>query len=272
MIDFIVQMFSYGFIRRAILVGVLVALSAALLGVCLVLKRYSMIGDGLSHVGFGAMAIALALNFTPLYFSIPVVIIAAFFLLKISENSSVKGDAAIAIISSSAIAIGMIAISLSGGTDIDINDFMFGSILLVTDTDLYISIGVSAAVIVMFILLYNKIMATTFDEDFVRATGTNVKAYNMLVALLTAIMVVVGMRSMGTLLISSLIIFPALTSMRVFKSFKKVVVCAAVVSVFCVLAGFVAAHLFALPPGSTIVVANLAVFLVFSVTGRLVKA
>ncbi len=272
MIDFIVQMFSYGFIRRAILVGVLVALSAALLGVCLVLKRYSMIGDGLSHVGFGAMAIALALNFTPLYFSIPVVIIAAFFLLKISENSSVKGDAAIAIISSSAIAIGMIAISLSGGTDIDINDFMFGSILLVTDTDLYISIGVSVAVIVMFILLYNKIMAATFDEDFVRATGTNVKAYNMLVALLTAIMVVVGMRIMGTLLISSLIIFPALTSMRVFKSFKKVVVCAAVVSVFCVLAGFVAAHLFALPPGSTIVVANLAVFLVFSVTGRLVKA
>ena len=272
MIDTLAEMFSYPFMVRAFTVGALVALCSALLGVSLVLKRYSMIGDGLSHVGFGALAVAAALNMTPLAVAIPVVIVAAVLLLRISGNSKIKGDAAIAIISSSAIAIGMIAISLSGGTDIDINDFMFGSILLVTDTDLYISIGVSAAVIVMFILLYNKIMATTFDEDFVRATGTNVKAYNMLVALLTAIMVVVGMRIMGTLLISSLIIFPALTSMRVFKSFKKVVVCAAVVSVFCVLAGFVAAHLFALPPGSTIVVANLAVFLVFSVTGRLVKA
>ncbi|MGN1011179.1 MAG: metal ABC transporter permease, partial [Clostridia bacterium] len=185
MFDLIVSMFSYTFILRALIVGLLVSLCSALLGVSLVLKRYSMIGDGLSHVGFGALAVAMAMNWAPLAVAIPVVIIAAFLLLRVSENSHIKGDSAIALISTSSLAVGIMAISLSKGMNSDVYGYMFGSILAMTDTDVLLSVVLSAVVLILFIVCYHKIFAVTFDEDFARATGIHAGRYNMLIALLT---------------------------------------------------------------------------------------
>jgi zinc transport system permease protein len=235
-----------------------------LLGVSLVLKRYSMIGDGLSHVGFGALSVSLALGLAPLEVSLPVVTVTAFLLLRLSERSVIKGDAAIALISSSAIAVGVIVVSLTTGMNVDVYNYMFGSILAMSESDVVLSAGVSAAVLVLYLLFYNKIFAVTFDESFARATGTKAGRYNMLIALLTALVIVVGMRMLGALLISSLIIFPALTSMRVFKSFRSVVVCSAILSVVCFCIGILISFLWSVPVGASIVVVNLAAFCVFS--------
>lgn len=224
MFDMIFEMFSYNFIVRAFIVGTLVSLCAALLGVTLVLKRYSMIGDGLSHVGFGALAVAAALNLAPLEVAVPVIIIAAFLLLRLSENSKINGDAAIAIISSTALAIGVVFVSVSG-VNTDLNSYLFGSILATTTADAVMCGILALVVIVIFILFYNKIFAVTFDETFSRATGLKTGVYNTVIALLTALTIVIGMRIMGTLLISALIIFPALSSMRVCKKFKSVILC-----------------------------------------------
>ena len=213
--DFI-QMFSYPFMQRALIAGVLVSLCAALLGVSLVLKRYSMIGDGLSHVSFGALAIAVALDFTPLYFSIPVVILAAFFLLRMANHPRWNSDAAIAVMSASALAIGIIVISRTTGMTTDVDNYMFGSVLAMTKEDVALSVALCAAVLVLFILFYHKLFAVTFDESFSRATGLNVDWYTTLLAILTALTIVLGMRMMGAMLISSLVIFPALTAMRLF--------------------------------------------------------
>ncbi|GHU82794.1 ABC transporter [Clostridia bacterium] len=267
MISMLQELFSYSFIVRALIVGILVALCAALLGVSLVLKRYSMIGDGLSHVGFGTLAIALSLSLAPLQVSIPLVLIAAFLLLRISENSKIKGDAAIALISSSALAIGVIVISTTVGMNADVCNYMFGSILAMKKDDLYLSIAVAVIVLVLFVFFYNKIFAVTFDESFAKATGTKTGLYNMLIAFLTALVIVVGMRIMGAMLISSLIIFPALTAMRVFKSFKKVVICAAILSVLCFFIGIVISFAWSTPAGASVVVVNLAAFLLFYAVG-----
>ncbi len=269
MIDLIRQMFSYSFLLRALVVGLLVALCAALLGVTLVLKRYSMIGDGLSHVGFGALSLALALHWAPLAVSAPVVVAAAFLLLRISENSRIKGDAAIALISSSSIAVGVIVTSLANGMNMDVYNFMFGSILAMSSGDVYLSVFLSLAVLALFVLFYPQIFAVTFDETFARAIGAKARIYNMLIALLTAVTIVVGMRIMGTLLISSLIIFPALTSMRVFQSFRQVVICSAVISVLCFFWGIVASYAFSLPAGASIVAVNILVFLLFAFIGKI---
>lgn len=263
MINSLLMFFSFPFIIKALIVGVLVSLCAALLGVNLVLKRYSMIGDGLSHVGFGALSIAIVLNLTPLAISVPVVIIAALFLLKINQNSHIKSDAAIAIVSSSALAIGIIVASLNKGVNIDINNYLFGSILSMDNFDVYLSIGISILVLVLYMFFYNKILMVTFDQDYAKATGIKAEFYNTLIALLTASTIVVGMRIMGTLLISSLIIFPALTSMRVFKSFKSVIICSGVVSVVCFFIGIVASFIFEIPAGASVVVINLIMFLLF---------
>lgn len=233
MLEFFGQLFSYPFIVRSLIVGILVSLCAALLGIILVLKRYSMIGDGLSHVAFGALAVALAMNIAPLRLSIPVVVAAAFLLLKISQNSKIKGDAAIAIISSSAMAIGISVISLSGGLSSDIYNYMFGSILAMTKDDVYLSLGLSLLVLLVYIIFYHQLFGITFDEDYARAGGINAGLYNLLIAFLTAVTIVIGMRIMGALLISSLIIFPALTSMRLCRSFKGVIFIAAIISVLC---------------------------------------
>ena len=267
MIELIKEMFSYHFMVRAVVVGVLVSLCAALLGVSLVLKRYSMIGDGLSHVGFGALAIAAAVNVAPLYLAVPVVIAAAFLLLRINQNSKIKGDAAIALISSSALAIGVVTVSLTTGMNTD----MFGSILSLSRADAVLSIVLSTVVLLMFVLLYPRIFAVTFDETFARATGTKAQLINSVIAVLTAVTVVIGMRMMGALLISSLIIFPALTAMRICRSFKGVVICSAVISVVCFVIGMAASYAFELPSGAAIVIVNIIAFAAFSFAALLKK-
>ena len=257
----LLEMLQYPFMLRALIAGVLVSLCAALLGVSLVLKRYSMIGDGLSHVSFGALAVAVALGMTPLYFSIPVVILAAFLLLRMASHPHWNSDAAIAATSASALALGILVISGTTGMTTDVDNYMFGSVLAMTETDVYLSAGVCAAVLVLFILFYHKLFAVTFDESFSRATGLRVDRYNTLLAVLTALTIVLGMRMMGAMLISSLVIFPALTAMRLFKSFRGVVVCAAVTSVVCFCAGLTVSFLWSTPVGATVVAANLTLFL-----------
>ena len=257
----ILDMFSFPFMQRALIAGVLVSLCCALLGVSLVLKRYSMIGDGLSHVSFGALAIAVALGVTPLYFSIPVVILAAFFLLRMASHPRWNSDAAIAVMSASALAIGIIVISQTTGMTTDVDNYMFGSVLAMTEADVVLSVALCIAVLVLFILFYHKLFAVTFDENFSRATGLKVDRYNTLLSILTALTIVLGMRMMGAMLISSLVIFPALTAMRLFKSFRGVVVCAAVTSVACFCAGLVASFTLSTPVGASVVVANLGLFL-----------
>lgn len=264
----IINMLSYHFMQRALIVGVLVSLCAALLGVSLVLKRYSMIGDGLSHVGFGALAIASALNLAPLAVAVPTVIVAAVLLLRLSRNSRVKGDAAIAIISSSALAIGVISVSLTTGMNTEVSSYMFGSILSLSRSDAVLSVLLSAAVLLLFVLFYPRIFAVTFDENFSRATGTRTGVYNTLLAVLTAVTVVLGMRMMGALLISSLIIFPALSAMRLCRSFKAVILSAAIISVLCFLAGVMASYFLETPTGASIVVANLLVFAILSLARK----
>lgn len=258
MLDTFMEMMSYPFMVRAFLVGSLVALCSALLGVSLVLKRYSMIGDGLSHVGFGALAIAAALNMAPLAVAIPVVVVAAVLLLRISGSSKIKGDAAIALISTGALAIGIMVISMTTGMNTDVYNYMFGSILAMSGEDVQFSILLSVAVLILYLFFYNKIFAITFDETFARATGVRANLYNTLIAVLTAVTIVLGMRMMGALLISSLIIFPALTSMRVFKTFKGVILNSAILSVVCLILGVTISYVYATPAGASVVVVNMA--------------
>lgn len=265
------EIFSYSFLTRAICVGILVSLCSALLGVSLVLKRFSMIGDGLSHVGFGSLSIAIAVGAAPLQVSVPVVIISAFMLLRLNKNSRLKGDSAIAVISSSALAIGVIVTSLSSGLSADLCNYMFGSILAMSKSDVYLSIILSVTVLVIFILCYNRIFAITFDEDFAAATGTHSNIYTMILAVLTAVTIVVGMRLMGTLLISSLIIFPALTSMRIFRNFKSVMISSALISIVCFFFGIVTSYVYSTPAGASIVAVNLAMLIIFSIAGKLMK-
>ncbi len=267
MLDIIQEIFSAPVLVRALIVGILVSLCAALLGVSLVLKRYSMIGDGLSHVGFGALAVAAVMNLAPMAVAIPVVIVAAFLLLRLSSNSKINGDAAIALISTGALAIGVMAVSVSKGMNIDINSYLFGSIVSVSKSDVIISVVLAVAVLLMFVFLYTKIFAITFDENFAKGTGINVNLYNMMIALLTAITIVIGMRLMGSMLISSLIIFPALCSMRVFKSFLSVTVSSAVISVVTFIIGMFISYTANTPCGASIVCVNIVVFGVFFAIG-----
>ena len=267
MFDTVIEMLSYPFMTRAFLVGSLVALCSALLGVSLVLKRYSMIGDGLSHVGFGAMAIAAAMNAAPLTVAIPVVIVAAILLLRISGNAKIKGDAAIALISTTSLAVGVMVISLTTGMNTDVYNYMFGSILAMSAEDVKLSLVLSVFVLILFIAFYHKIFAITFDETFARATGVKAGVYNTLIAVLTAVTIVLGMRMMGALLISSLIIFPALTSMRVCRTFKSVIINAAVISVVCLIAGVTLSYVAATPAGASVVLANLVMMVLYTVVG-----
>lgn len=267
MFDTVIEMLSYPFMTRAFLVGSLVTLCSALLGVSLVLKRYSMIGDGLSHVGFGAMAIAAAMNAAPLTVAIPVVIVAAILLLRISGNAKIKGDAAIALISTTSLAVGVMVISLTTGMNTDVYNYMFGSILAMSAEDVKLSLVLSVFVLILFIVFYHKIFAITFDETFARATGVKAGVYNTLIAVLTAVTIVLGMRMMGALLISSLIIFPALTSMRVCRTFKSVIINAAVISVVCLIAGVTLSYVAATPAGASVVLANLVMMVLYTVVG-----
>ena len=269
MTETLFEMLSYPFMVRAFVVGILVALCSALLGVSLVLKRYSMIGDGLSHVGFGAMAVAAAANAAPLAVAIPVVIVAAVLLLRISGSSRIKGDAAIALISTSSLAIGVMVISMTTGMNTDVYNYMFGSILAMSQEDVALSVTLAVVVLVLYIFFYQKIFAITFDETFARATGVKSGLYNTLIAVLTAVTIVLGMRMMGALLISSLIIFPALTAMRACRTFRSVTIHAAVISVVCLAAGLLMSYLGGTPAGASVVMANIAALILYSLAGVL---
>lgn len=262
------EVFSYAFMTRALLGGVLLSLCSALLGVSLVLKRYSMIGDGLSHVGFGALAVAMALGIAPLAVAIPVVVLAALVLLRLQESSVLRGDSAVALIATSSLAVGVTAVSISSGMNTDVLNYMFGSILAMTQSDVWLSVGLCAVVLVLFIVFFNRMFAVTFDEAFAAASGVCVRRYNTLLAVLTAITVVLGMRMMGAMLISSLIVFPALTAMRLCSSYRAVVAAAAIVSVTCFVTGLLLSFAAATPTGASIVLTNLAAFLLSALYAR----
>ncbi|GHT50891.1 hypothetical protein FACS1894102_6630 [Spirochaetia bacterium] len=266
------EMFSYTFLVRAFIVGILVSLCASLLGVSLVLKRYSMIGDGLSHVGFGALAIATALNLAPLSVALPIVISAAFFLLRLKESSKIRGDAAIAMISTAALAFGVLVISRTSGANTDINNYLFGSILAMTQVDVYLSIALCAVVLILFTVFYNMIFAITFDEIFVKTCGVKTGLYNMLIAFLTAVIIVLGMRMMGAMLISGLIIFPTLSAMRVCNKFKTVTICSAFVAVICYFLGLVISYEHSSPTGAAIVMVNIVAFVILSLVNYILSA
>ncbi len=265
---------QFPFVRYALIVGVLIALCSSLLGVTLVLKRFSFIGDGLSHVAFGAMAAASVMGLSN---NMPVVlavtVLCAVLLLRTGQNTTIKGDAAVAMLSVGALALGyllMNVFSTSSNLSGDVCTTLFGStsILTLTPRDVWLSVVLSLAVVVVFVLFYHKIFAVTFDEDFARATGVKAGAYNLMIAIVTAVVIVLAMNLVGSLLISALVIFPALSAMRVFKSFLSVTVCSVCLSVGCALMGMVVAILAGTPVGSTIVAADMAAFGVFYVAGK----
>ncbi len=248
----------------ALIAGIAVSLCASLLGVSLVLKRCSMIGDGLSHVGYGTLCIAVAMGWAPMQVTIPVVIVAAYILLRLSESSRMRGDTAIALFSTSAMAVGILVSSKANLTT-DVSHYMFGSILAMSRNEVILSVILSICVLLVYVLFYDKIFAVTFDENFARATGLNVRFYNLLIAVLTAVTVVLGMMLMGALLISSLMIFPAVTAMRLCKSFRHVVVTAVIVSVSCFLLGLLLSLWLDAAVGASVIIVNLVVYLIATV-------
>ncbi len=252
----------------ALIGGAAVTLCSALLGVSLVLKKYSMIGDGLSHVGYGALAVAAVMNLAPLKFALPIVAVAAIILLRMSDSGKLHGDSAIAVFSTTALAIGILVSSKAGMMN-DVSHYLFGSILAMDTNDVILSVVMSLIVIIIFIIFYHKIFAVTFDETFSKATGIKINFYKMLIAVLTAITIVLGMMMMGSLLISSLIIFPAITSMRVCKSFRKVVICSGIVSVICFIVGLFISLAADTAPGATVVVVNVIVYLIFTLFSKI---
>ncbi len=271
MLNILAEFFSYAFIVRAIIVGVLVSVCSALLGVPLVLKRYSMIGDGLSHVGFGALAVASALNAAPLKVAIPIVVFAAFLLLRINNSSKVKGDTAIAVISTSSLALGVIILSVTKGMNTDVYNYMFGSILSMSNEDVILSIILSLFVLALFSIFYHQIFSVTLDETFAKATGIKADIYNLILALLTAVTVVLGMRMMGAMLISALIIFPAITSMTLAKTYRMVTLISVIISIFCLLSGIVISYIYSLPTGASIVVINLIIYIIFNISKQVLS-
>ena len=275
MIDQLRTYLNFPFVQYALIVGVLIALCSSLLGVTLVLKRFSFIGDGLSHVAFGAMAIAGVLHLiNDMLFVLPVTVLSAALLLRTGQNTKIKGDAAIAMISVGALAVGYLLLSLfstSANLSGDVCTTLFGStsILTLTQAEVWLCTGLSLAVALIFAFFYNKIFAVTFDEDFARASGTKAEAYNLLIAVVIAVIIVLAMNLVGSLLISALIIFPAMSAMRLFKSFKSVTICSAVLSVTCALLGILISILWSTPVGSTIVAVDIGAFLIFCTIAKI---
>ena len=268
--------FSYDFVRFAFIAGVLISLCAGLLGVVLVLKRYSMIGDGLSHVAFGAMAVAAVLGFAPMTVALPVTVAVAVLLLLAGEKQLIKGDSAIAMLSAGSLAVGYLLLNLFPSTDTgslsgDVCASLFGSTSMMTlsGSDVWLCVGLSAAVIAFFVLFYHKIFAVTFDEGFATSAGVRVRAYNFLIAAVSGVVIVLAMKLVGALLISSLIIFPALSAMRLFRSFRSVAICSAVLSVVGSLTGLLLALLLSTPTGASVAVVHIVIFMVFFLLGKL---
>ncbi len=258
----ILVMFSYSFIQRALIVGLLISLCAALLGVILVQKRYSLIGHGLGDVGFASTSLAVALGLPILPVSIPIVVAAACAIMFYSQKVKSSGDIAIGMVSTGALATGVVITAVSGGFNVDVSDYMFGSILAMSDLDVVLSLILSAVIIILFVCCYNRLFLVTCDETFARASGIRVGFYQFIIALLTALTVVLGMRMMGSLLISSLIIFPAVTAGKLVKSFKAVVGVSVVLSMACFFLGILLSFKINLPTGASIVIVNIAVLLI----------
>lgn len=273
MLDMLQLYFSYAFVRYAFAACVLMSLCAALLGVPLVLKRFSFIGDGLSHVAFGAMAVAAVLNISNnMLLVLPVTVLSAVLILHTGQNTRIRGDAAIGMVSVGALAVGYLLMHLfstSGNVSGDVCSSLFGSTSLLTlsRTDVWVCAGLSAVVVAVFVLLYNRIFAVTFDESFAAASGVRVKLYNLLIAVVTAIVIVMAMRLVGSLLTSALIIFPAITAMQAFKSFRSVMICAAVTAVGGAAVGLLLSILASTPAGATIVAVDIVIFLAFRLLG-----
>lgn len=273
MVDKLFLYLQYPFVRYALIVGVLISLCSSLLGVTLVLKRFSFIGDGLSHVAFGAMAVAGVLGLTnDMVLVLPVTILSAVLLLRTGQNAKIKGDASVAMISVGALAVGYLLMNLfskSSNLSGDVCSSLFGStsILTLTKVEVALCVILSVLVVVAFLFFYNKIFCVTFDESFAKATGTNANLYNLLIAVIVAVIIVLAMNLVGSLLISALVIFPALSAMRVFRSFRSVTTCSALLSVFCSFVGILISILAGTPVGSTIVAVDILAFAVFSVIG-----
>lgn len=269
--------FEFRFVQYAFIVGILIALCSSLLGVTLVLKRFSFIGDGLSHMAFGAMAVAAVVGLTNnMIIAMPVTIGAAILLLRTSQNSRIKGDAAVAMLSVGALAMGYLLMNIfptSSNVSADVCTTLFGSVSILTLSivEVWLCIGLSIATVIVFILFYNKIFAVTFDENFARATGTKANLYNLLIAIVTAVIIVLAMNLVGSLLISALIIFPALSAMRVFKSFKSVTISSAIISVVCAATGLLTSIVAGTPVGPTIVAVDIVVFLIFLLAGFIIS-
>ena len=277
MIQNLAMYFSFSFVRYAFIVGVLISLCSSLLGVTLVLKRFSFIGDGLSHVAFGGICIASVLNISNnMFLVLPITILSAVLLLRTGRNKKIQGDAAIAMISVGSLAIGYLLMnifSVSSNLSGDVCSTLFGamSILTLTKSEVWLCTILSIAVIIAFVLFYNKIFAVTFDEAFAQAVGTHASAYNLVIAIIIAIIIVLAMNLVGSLLISALVIFPALSAMRIFKSFKSVTICSAVISVVCSVSGLLISIIGGTPVGSTIVAVDILAFIICSVAGKIIK-
>ena len=275
MISKLTLYFSYPFVRYALIVGVLIALCSSLFGVTLVLKRFSFIGDGLSHVAFGAIAISAVMNLSnDMPLTLAITVVCAVLLLRVGQNAKIKGDAAVAMISVGSLAVGYMLMNIfskSSNLSGDVCSTLFGStsILTLTRTEVLTCVILSVAVVVMFVLFYNRIFSVTFDESFAKATGTNAGLYNLLIAVIIAVIIVLAMNLVGSLLISALVIFPALSAMRVFKSFKSVTVCSAILSVCCASLGIIISIVAGTPVGSTIVVVDIIMFAIFTLTGKI---
>ena len=275
--DTLIDYFQFSFVQYAFIVGILIALCSSLLGVTLVLKRFSFIGDGLSHVAFGAMSIAAVLNLSNnMYLVLPFTVVAAILLLRTGKNAKIQGDAAVAMISVGSLALGYLVMNVfksSNNVAGDVCSTLFGatSILTLKRSEVWLCVILSVIVITAFIVFYNKIFAVTFDENFAQAVGTHASIYNLVIAIIIAVIIVLAMNLVGSLLISALVIFPALSSMRLFRSFKSVTICSAVISVFCAVSGLVISILAETPVGSTMVAADLVVFLLFCLMGKFRK-
>lgn len=271
MFNDVIDIFSFDFVQRAFLGGLLISLCCALLGVTLVIKRFSMIGDGLSHIAFGSLAFATFIGVSPMKFTIPVVIVAAVFLLKIRNNSKINGDSAIAMISVSSLAFGVLLISSTTGGNTDIYNYMFGSILALNNNDILLIVILSVAILSIYFFTYNKLFVVTFDEKFAKSMGIKTDFYNSLIAVLSALVIVMGIKMIGSMLISALIIFPALTSMKLFKKFKTVILSSVILSIFNFVLGMILSIVIDTPVGATIVVTDIMVFLLFEIIGKILN-
>ncbi len=256
---------------KAIIVGLLISVCCALLGITLVLKRYSMIGVGLSNVAFASLSIALSFDLSPMEFSMPIVVLAGVLLLKYSEKYKITTDTAIAVLSCVSVSVGVTFTAITKGLNVDVCNYLFGSILVMTRTDMYISFVLGVVVLISYILLYNKIYTITVDEDFARATGMKVDFYNTLVTVLISVTIVIGIKFMGSMLISCLIIFPAISSMKLFKSYRNVVISSVLISVVALFFGIVISYIFSTPTGASIVIVNLILFIISTIIGRFVN-